>query len=152
MAQRLEAWPLGLLLIAFLLGRPVLAAEPRQDVEVCLQRAAALHHVDLRLLRAIAKVESSFNPGATNHNTNGTGDTGLMQINDSWLPTLAKFGIKKADLYDPCTSAYVGAWILAHNIRDHGMTWRAVGSYNSPRSVNQQVYAEKINRALAEQP
>jgi soluble lytic murein transglycosylase-like protein len=124
------------------------AASPQ--VDVCMQRAAAHHHVDLNLLRAIAKVESSFNPNATNRNKNGTGDTGLMQINDWWLPTLAKFGIKRDDLFDACTSAYVGAWILAHNIKKHGLTWRAVGAYNSPNAANQMIYAEKVNRALAD--
>jgi soluble lytic murein transglycosylase-like protein len=121
-------------------------------VDGCMAKAAAHHHVDLSLLRAIAKVESNMNPKAIGKNTNGTSDTGLMQINDWWLPTLAKHGIKKSDLLDACTSAYVGAWILAHSIKRHGLTWRAVGAYNSPTPANQKIYAEKVNRALAQRP
>lgn len=121
----------------------------QQEVEICLQKAASLHGVDLRILKAIGKVESNLNPLAVNKNTNGTGDTGLMQINDWWLPTLSKFGIKKNDLFDPCTAAYVGAWILAHEIQKHGLTWRAVGAYNSPNEANQKIYAQKVFNALS---
>ena len=126
------------------------AATP--EVETCLAKASALHQVDLRILKAVAKVESDMNPKAVNHNSNGTGDTGMMQINDWWLPTLARFGIKKQDLFDACTSAYVGAWILAHEIQKHGMTWRAIGAYNSPNEANQQIYAQKVANALATIP
>lgn len=122
------------------------------EVDSCIAKAAAHHRVDLSLLRAIAKVESGMNPRAEATNKNGSSDTGLMQINDWWLPTLSKYGIKKSDLLDACTSAYVGAWILAHSIKTHGLTWRAVGAYNSPTPKNQKIYAEKVNAALAQQP
>jgi soluble lytic murein transglycosylase-like protein len=127
-------------------------AAPTPEVESCLAKASALHQVPLRYLKAVAKVESDMNPKAVNHNSNGTGDTGMMQINDWWLPTLARFGIKKQDLFDACTSAYVGAWILAHEIQKHGMTWRAIGAYNSPNEANQQIYAQKVANALATIP
>ncbi|MGO4801199.1 lytic transglycosylase domain-containing protein [Pseudomonas sp. W22_MBD1_FP4] len=140
--------------LAFFAGSLAVAAPvpPNPAVDQCLQNAANLHRVDLRLLRAVAKVESAFNPSARNSNKNGTGDTGLMQINDWWLPTLAQFGITKASLYDPCTSAYVGAWILAKEINKHGLTWRAVGAYNSPNEASQIIYAEKVNKALRDMP
>lgn len=140
----------ALVVLAMLLSGGYAMADSR--VDGCMAKAAAHHHVDLSLLRAIAKVESNMNPKAVGKNTNGTRDTGLMQINDWWLPTLAKFGIKKSDLLDACTSAYVGAWILAHSIKRHGLTWRAVGAYNSPTPANQKIYAEKVNRALAQRP
>lgn len=117
---------------------------------MCVAKASALHKVDFRLLKSIAVVESSLNPKASNVNTNGSKDTGLMQINDWWLPTLAKHGIKQSDLYDPCISAYVGAWILAKSINQHGNTWKAVGAYNSPTEKNQKIYAEKVRRVMAQ--
>ncbi len=129
-----------------------LLAAGKAEVDACMAKAASLHRVDLSLLRAIAQVESGMNPKAVGKNSNGTSDTGLMQINDWWLPTLAKHGIKKSDLLDTCTSAYVGAWILAHSIKQHGLTWRAVGAYNSPTPKNQQIYADKVNKALAKHP
>ena len=36
-----------------------------------------------------------------------------MQINSSWLPILAKYGIAKSDLLNPCVNTHVGAWVLA---------------------------------------
>lgn len=139
-----------LIILALMCGQAF--ADSKVEVDSCIAKAAALHHVDLSLLRAIAKVESNMNPKAVGKNTNGTSDTGLMQINDWWLPTLAKHGIKKSDLLDACTSAYVGAWILARSIQQHGHTWRAVGSYNSPTPKNQLIYADKVNKALAQRP
>ena len=139
-----------LFLLAIVSGQALGASQ--SEVDSCIAKAASHHHVDLNLLRAIAKVESDMNPRAQAKNKNGSSDTGLMQINDWWLPTLSKYGIKKSDLLDACTSAYVGAWILAHSIKTHGLTWRAVGAYNSPTPKNQRIYAEKVNAALAKYP
>lgn len=141
-----------LLILSFTLLSGMALAGDRAEIDLCLAKAASYHGVDVRLLRAIGKVESDFDSKATATNRNGTSDTGLMQINDSWLPKLAKYGIKKNDLLDTCTSAYIGAWILAQSIQQHGLTWRAVGAYNSPTPKNQQIYANKVNRALAQNP
>lgn len=64
----------------------------------CIDDAAAYHHVNPSLARAIASVESSFSPVAYHLNSNGSEDIGLMQINSSWLPTLSRFGISRASL------------------------------------------------------
>ena len=71
-----------------------------------------------------------------------------MQINSSWLPTLRRFGIVEKDLYEPCVSIDVGAWILAHNIRSYGNTWAAVGAYNSPDPARGLQYALRVYRNL----
>lgn len=142
----------ALTLFAAILGVCSAAVAAPAEVDQCLRKAAELHRVDYRILRAIGLVESRLNPKAVNRNGNGTGDTGMMQINDWWLPKLATFGIKRSDLFDACTSAYVGAWILAHEIQKHGLTWRAVGAYNSPTEANQQIYAQKVFNALREIP
>ncbi|MBU4611365.1 lytic transglycosylase domain-containing protein [Achromobacter sp. GG226] len=113
--------------------------------------AAAHHRVDARLLHAIAAVESGFNASAVSApNRNGTHDIGLMQINSAWLPRLASFGIDARRLREPCVSAYVGAWILADNIRRHGPVWRAVGAYNARSPAHQRVYVDKVQRALVQ--
>lgn len=144
----LRTWALfGAISAATLAPRGAIADEDLH-VHGCLRDAAAYHHVDLQLLRAIAEVESGFDPSAKNVNKNGTGDHGLMQVNDWWLPKLRRFGISTSNLYDACTSAYVGAWILAHSFKEHGYTWRAIGAYNSPNSDKQMIYAEKVNKAL----
>lgn len=126
-------------------------AGPAPEVAACLAAAAAHHRVNLDLLRAIAAVESGFDPQAMGPpNRNGTHDIGLMQVNSSWLPRLARFGIDARRLREPCVSAYVGAWILADNIRRHGPVWRAVGAYNAHSPERQAIYVGKVQRALAQ--
>jgi len=48
------------------------------------------YHLDANLLRAIGRKESSFRATATNRNTNGTTDYGVMQINST---NFAKLGL-----------------------------------------------------------
>ncbi|OBR54049.1 lytic transglycosylase domain-containing protein [Paraburkholderia tropica] len=114
----------------------------------CLDDAAAFRHINVQLVRAIAKQESGVRADAVNVNRNGTEDIGLMQINSSWLPKLARYGIRREHLFNACVNAYVGTWILASNIRQFGPTWKAVGAYNSPTSAHQLVYANSIYRRL----
>jgi len=114
----------------------------------CFEQAAKKFGVDVRLLKAIAKVESNFDQGAINRNKNGSYDVGIMQINSSWLPTLSKFGVTEEGLSrDACLNVEVGAWVLKGNIQSLGKTWKAVGAYNSPNGTNQQIYAEKVAAA-----
>ncbi|WP_419686964.1 transglycosylase SLT domain-containing protein [Burkholderia theae] len=118
----------------------------------CLDDAAAFQHVSVALMRGIAQVESGMNPNAINTNTNGTVDIGLMQINSTWLPTLAREGITQQSLFDPCTNAYVGAWILSQNIRQLGPNWNAIGAYNSASPDKRLAYARKVYDAIRTMP
>ncbi|MGF6483439.1 soluble lytic murein transglycosylase-like protein [Paraburkholderia sp. JPY419] len=104
------------ILSALLLGG---AAVARAD---CLDDAAAYRHISAQLVRAIAQHESGMRPNAVNLNSNGTEDIGLMQINSSWLPRLARYGIRREHLFNACVNAYVGTWILASNIKQFGAT------------------------------
>ncbi len=114
----------------------------------CIDDAAAFQHVNVSLMRGIAQVESGMRPDRINVNSNGTTDIGLMQINSSWLPVLAKEGITEQSLFDPCTNAYVGAWILAANIRQFGPNWTAVGAYNAASPDKRLAYARKVYDAV----
>lgn len=117
----------------------------------CWDNAARVYGLDPWLLMAIAKVESSFNNAAINVNKNQSTDYGMMQINSIWLPTLKKFGITKQDLFNPCTSVFVGAWILAQNIRNFGYNQDGIGAYNSPGNVTiRRNYASKVYKAYHE--
>lgn len=126
--------------------------ENQEAMQGCWDRAAKTYKLDPWLLMAIAKVESSFNPNAVNtSNRNKTADIGLMQINDIWLPTLKKFGIHRKDLFEPCTSIFVGAWILAQNIKRFGYNLDGIGAYNSPKHViTRRKYAQKVYLAYDE--
>lgn len=115
----------------------------------CWEEAAAFHNVDPWLLMSIAYVESRFNPNAVNRNKNGSYDTGMMQINSIWFPTLRKNGIDPSLLKDACASTYIGAWILSKNIKQYGYTWRAIGAYNSAKPSLGYKYAKKVYAAHA---
>ncbi len=100
----------------------------------CFEHHAARFGLEPELLQAIALVESGGRPHAVNgahQGRTGTRDLGLMQINSAWLPRLNRHGIREADLFEPCTSIEVGAWVLADLIARYGNTWDAVGAYNA---------------------
>lgn len=126
---------------------------PTAAVHSCLLAAARKHRVDYRLMRAVAEQESGYNPQAIRApyiagNKDGSLDYGLMQINSSWLPTLASYGITQRTLLDPCVNADVGAWILADLFRRHGLTWDAVGAYNAKSPEKRYAYAVGVYTKL----
>jgi len=62
----------------------------------CWDEAAQRYGVSSQLLYAVAKVESHLNPKALNlshRQRTGSYDIGLMQINSSNLPALARFAV-----------------------------------------------------------
>lgn len=143
---------IGLLILfpAFAFAQPIAASS---NFRICFSQASERFQIDHRLLIAIAEVESSMNPKAIGLNKRGgkilSEDVGLMQINSSWFPTLARMGITRNDLLEnPCQNIYVGAWILAKNIASNGVNWESVGAYNAGfRDANapfRMKYAKKV--------
>jgi len=129
-------------------GLVLLAGLPSFAKANCWESSGARYNIPPTLLYAIAKTESSLNPKAVNKaNANGSEDVGLMQINSFWYPVLARHGISRDKLFDPCTSIEVGAWILAQNFKTHGANWKAVGAYNATTPSKQHNYAMKIYRS-----
>lgn len=115
----------------------------------CFAQAAQRYGVSASLLRAVAEQESGLNPRAFNRNANGSWDAGLMQINSRWLPLLSRHGIQTQDLWEPCTSIMVGAWILGSNFRAMGTNTQALGAYNAASPSLRERYARQVLSRLA---
>ena len=130
------------------------AGEPSFALSPCFGAAAQHYGIAPELLLAIARTESGLDPLAVHLNPDGSWDVGLMQINSRWLPALREMGIAAESLYEPCTSIWVGAWVLAGNIHRLGYTWQAVGAYNagmarSPAArARRDAYAQRLARQL----
>jgi soluble lytic murein transglycosylase-like protein len=132
-------------LSVLILGLFALVA-PQSCHAFCFEEAGTEYGVSPRLLWAMAKVESGFNPTALNYNANGSFDYGVMQINSGWYSTL---GIERwVRLNDACFNVKTGAWILSQCVRYHGYTWEAVGCYNATSPDKGARYARKIYHEL----
>jgi soluble lytic murein transglycosylase-like protein len=141
-ARRLmPAWPCWLIACVGLWA-PVFARAH------CFDLAAQRYGVPMVLLQAIAQQESGGRAMAINVNRNGSRDIGLMQINSGWLNTLARHGISERDLFDPCVSALVGAWILANNFTRLGYTTQGLGAYNAVSPDKRERYAAQVLRRV----
>ncbi len=116
--------------------------------QACWEEVGRRYNINPYLLAAIAKTESNFKANAVRHNSNGTKDIGVMQINSLWLPELAKYGVRENDLFDPCVNISVGAWILNQRQGNYGNTWEAVGTYHSKTPRYKWKYAEKVHGNL----
>jgi len=125
------------------------------ELTSCFHESGERYGISPVLLQAIAEVESGLDPAAVHVNGNGSIDIGLMQINSWWFPVLKQHGISSEDLWDPCLSIGVGAWILAGNIRQYGYGWRAVGAYNAGTRTDsvterrREDYAIRVYRRLS---
>ncbi|NNM50805.1 MAG: lytic transglycosylase domain-containing protein [Pseudomonadales bacterium] len=108
----------------------------------CWQDAARHTQVDVRLLQAIAWVESRNHPDILHRNHDGSLDVGLMQINSRWWPQLPA----PSYLLDPCYNLQVGAWILGQAIQRVGPVWAAVGRYHGGNAAEQARYQQKVYR------
>lgn len=114
----------------------------------CFDAAAAYHHVNGNVLRAIAWLESHNQPTAEHKNENGSVDYGVMQINSIHLAQWAHYGVDRAALMQPCKNVYVAAWHLRHMMDRYGNTWAAIGSYHSATPQYRDQYVAQIKRIL----
>ncbi|TQI77279.1 transglycosylase-like protein with SLT domain [Serratia fonticola] len=122
----------------------------------CFNEAGARYKVDPLLLRSIATVESSLNPQAIGKNRDKKGritsrDFGLMQINERHIPQLRALGIIQSEqdlLTNTCLNVQIGAWILAKHLKQCGVNWQCLGSYNAGFADNngarRMIYARKV--------
>ena len=145
----------GIALAVSLAASPTHADSLPEAWSTCLTEAGTHYGIAPAVLFAIARTESKLNPSAVHTNTDGSSDVGLMQVNSRWFPALRRAGIHPTALYQPCTSIWAGAWILAQAFARHGYTWESIGAYNagernSVASAGRRArYANQVLRNLA---
>jgi uncharacterized protein YycO len=133
---------------AALRGTGSLAGVPYGDLFV---KAGTKYGVSPKLLAAVAKVESGYNPQAVSK----VGARGLMQL----MPSTAK-GLGVDDAFDPEQAILGGAKLLAHNLREFKSLPLALAAYNAgggavkkyggiPPFAETQAYVPKVQKALA---
>jgi soluble lytic murein transglycosylase-like protein len=114
-------------------------------------KAGAKYGVSPKLLAAVAKVESGYNPRAVSR----VGAQGLMQL----MPATAR-GLGVHDAFDPAQAIEGGAQLLARNLREFKSVPLALAAYNAgggavhryggiPPFAETQAYVPKVQRALA---
>jgi soluble lytic murein transglycosylase-like protein len=142
------------MLYSLVLGGALLFSVPSQAF--CFNEAGIRYKVDPLLLRSMATVESSLNPHAVGMNRNKKGvvtsrDYGLMQINDRHIPQLRAMGLLHNEqdlLNNTCLNVQIGAWILAKHLKQCGVNWQCLGSYNAGFADNngerRMIYARKV--------
>ena len=119
--------------------------QPRTMMD-CFEQAGKMYKVPPMLLQSIAWVESRYDKNAKNHNTNGSVDMGVMQINSLWLEPLSEYGVEKKHLYNACYNISIAAWILRKQINEVGYNWQAVAHYHSRTPDKGENYARKVAR------
>lgn len=101
-----------------------------QEAVQCISEASSKYAVPELLLHAVLQKEDG-RMGACSKNRNGTYDCGLAQINTSWVPHFARFGVKLEHLlYDTCTNVQASAYILKDNYLKKGDWFSAIVAYN----------------------
>ncbi len=98
---------------------------------------ASLYHLPPRVLPSIQAVEGG-QPGVLHHNSDGTLDVGVMQINTRWLGPLSRYtGTPPTEVFlrlrdRPCYNiAASGAIMRTYLDEAHGNLLLAVGYYHS---------------------
>jgi hypothetical protein len=139
-------------LVAALLG-PFGFGVARADeamIENCLKAAADLHRVPAGLLVLLINVEAG-RLGAVSQNSNGTVDIGPMQVNDTWVPKIARHWRASTDasyqaLRDSfCANVEGGAWILRQALDEaRGSLWEGVALYHSHAQIHKLEYMRLV--------
>lgn len=141
--------------VGALLDSPAMAAPPSEDQRIadCIGSETAGRPWLYKTLWGIRDQEAGW-IGAEVRNRNGTTDLGPFQINDSWIPPLARLLSREpADIRrwlrdDACFNVRAAIWILLGAYRRHGEFWNAVGRYHSPSRQRQNQYELAVARHL----
>lgn len=119
----------------------------------CMALVAQIYGLPPRVLPSIQAVEGG-SPGVRHHNTDGSTDLGVMQINTLWLPALARYArldpaeVELRLLHRPCFNIAAAGLILRTYLDEtRGDLMRAVGNYHSHTPLLNQAYQAKVRGA-----
>jgi len=104
----------------------------------------------VRILKAVAMVESKMKQKSVGRGKGKGYSVGVMQVHSSWFPVLKREGFDVQRLKrDACYNIEVGAWILRQHIDEAGgNVWKGVGRYNARSALKQRMYVAKVKLAL----
>ena len=150
-------------LVAAILGAaPALAREPSppaSDANVtmvtdCINAAAAAHRLPPSVLVILLNVEGG-KLGRVSQNNNDTVDIGPMQVNQIWVPAVARHwraspvATRDALLNSYCANVEAGAWILRTGIDEaRGDFWEGVAYYHSHTPEHKATYLRLVLRQV----
>lgn len=123
----------------------------------CIFLAAQTYSIPPAVMLGIYQVEGGKVGQAVGPNKNGSYDLGPMQINEIWLPELAKqWGVSKSTARrwvkdDPCTNVGVSAWILRSHLDETGDLSRAIAHYHSRTPHIGGAYQSRVIASLRRQ-
>lgn len=157
-----------LLFMAFFCCHSARAAslhERQQELAPLFDAPCAKYQVPKVLALAIARQESGYQPWIINISgrdvrprsreealgvaqwalrAGRSFDVGIMQVNSYWI---RKHGWPLDQVLEPANNVKIGVWILAQEIRRHGLNWKAVAYYHTPLHRNPErgrAYAQAI--------
>ena len=144
-----------LLASALAISQPAFSASPDgQALRLCISAASQIHHVPPGAMIVLLMVEGG-RLGSSSGNTNGTADLGPFQVNEIWIPRIARYwNVSEAqarDLVqnDLCSNAEAAAWIFGMGLRDaNNNLWEGVARYHSMNPAHQQNYLSKALGAV----
>jgi len=150
------------LVAALLATAPALAREPAPPpsdaamtmVTDCINAAATAHRLPPGVLMILLNVEGG-KLGRVSQNTNDTVDIGPMQINQIWIPAVARHwraghaATRDALLNSFCANVEAGAWILRTGIDEaRGDFWEGVAYYHSHSAQHKATYLRLVLRQV----
>jgi hypothetical protein len=150
------------LVAALLAMAPALAREPAPPpsdaamtmVTDCINAAATAHRLPPGVLMILLNVEGG-KLGRVSQNTNDTVDIGPMQINQIWIPAVARHwraghaATRDALLNSFCANVEAGAWILRTGIDEaRGDFWEGVAYYHSHSPQHKATYLRLVLRQV----
>jgi soluble lytic murein transglycosylase-like protein len=139
---------------ATLLAAPAANAASALDSPVirCIEAAASAYRLPSSVLVILLSVEGG-SLGRVSRNSNGTADIGPMQVNQIWLPAVARhWHAEETESYAAlrdnfCANVEAGSWILRQALDEaHGDFWEGVGFYHSHDPGYKTDYLRKVLR------